>query len=178
MNGVVFSRLFKWAHLHRRCCHNFFWGCVCVWGGGLRYKYVNACLPPFTARARVHWVWWSTQLCCGRGLNGGESQGREEEGEGGIKKMEEKEGGGAWGGGVYIINYDFITCSQFLGDLLFRGALMNNKRRGQRERKRKGSDWWSECRHRHQLARSSTAPQTGMPERYGFIKIATEGNNL
>lgn len=39
------------------------------------------------------------------------------------------------GGGIYIINYDFITCSQFLGDLLFRGALMNNKKRGQRERK-------------------------------------------
>lgn len=41
-------------------------------------------------------------------------------------------------GGVYIINYDFITCSQFLGDLLFRGALMNNKKRGQREKKRNG----------------------------------------
>lgn len=42
-------------------------------------------------------------------------------------------GGGGWG--VYIINYDFITCSQFLGDLLFRGALMNNKKRGQRQEK-------------------------------------------
>lgn len=50
--------------------------------------------------------------------------------------MEEGREGG--GGGIYIINYDFITCSQFLGDLLFRGALMNNKKRGQRERKRKG----------------------------------------
>lgn len=44
--------------------------------------------------------------------------------------------GGGWG--VYIINYDFITCSQFLGDLLFRGALMNNKKRGQRQRKAGG----------------------------------------
>lgn len=35
----------------------------------------------------------------------------------GIKKMEGGRGGGE--GGVYIINYDFITCSQFLGDLLF-----------------------------------------------------------
>lgn len=46
--------------------------------------------------------------------------------------------GGRGEGGVYIINYDFITCSQFLGDLLFRGALMNNKKRGQRERKQRG----------------------------------------
>lgn len=51
------------------------------------------------------------------------------------------EGGREWNGGgwgVYIINYDFITCSQFLGDLLFRGALMNNKKRGQRQRKAGG----------------------------------------
>lgn len=49
-----------------------------------------------------------------------------------------KKDGGREEGGVYIINYDFITCFQFLGDLLFWGALMNNKKRGQRERKRSG----------------------------------------
>lgn len=51
--------------------------------------------------------------------------------------MEAKRGRG--GRGIYIINYDFITWSQFLWDLLFRGALMNNKKRaeGEEEAKKK-----------------------------------------
>lgn len=84
-----------------------------------------------------------------------------------------------WGeGGVYIINYDFITCSQFLGDLLFRGALMNNKKRGQRERKRKGVIDEASA----DTATSWLAPVLLHKEEYQgdieFIKIATEGNNL
>lgn len=45
--------------------------------------------------------------------------------------------GGGGGGGIYIINYDFITWSQFLWDLLFRGALMNNKKRAEGEEEAK-----------------------------------------
>lgn len=48
----------------------------------------------------------------------------------GIKKKMEA---GSGGGRIYIINYDFITWSQFLWDLLFRGALMNNKKRAEGE---------------------------------------------
>lgn len=59
----------------------------------------------------------------------------------GDKERWREEGWGMGGGwSIYIINYDFITCSQFLGDLLFRGALMNNKKRGQRQRKAGGKE--------------------------------------
>lgn len=94
----------------------------------------------------------------------------------GIKKMEGGRGEGE--GGVYIINYDFITCSQFLGDLLFRGALMNNKKRGQRERKRKGViDEASADTATSWLAAVLLHKQECQGD-IQFIKIATEGNNL
>lgn len=128
MKGVVFSRLSN-ELIYISVVVTIFFS-----DGGLRYKYVNVCLPPFTARAWAHWVWWSTQLCCV--LKVGVNRERVKEGKQREKwgEKKKKRWRGGWGG-VYIINYDFITCSQFLGDLLFRGALMNNKRKGWRERK-------------------------------------------
>lgn len=91
----------------------------------------------------------------------------------GIKRW--RKGGGR---GIYIINYDFITCSQFLGDLLFRGALMNNKKRGQRERKRKGVIDEASA----DTATTWLTPVLTQIEAHqkaiGLIKIATEGNSL
>lgn len=61
------------------------------------------------------------------------------EGRGGVGRGRSA-GTGEAGWGVYIINYDFITCSQFLGDLLFRGALMNNKRRRRQREEGRGGE--------------------------------------
>lgn len=110
-------------------------------GRGLQQKYVNVCLrPPFSARARK---------AAGKKESWRSEREREREETGRIKKDGGREAGsgggrvsggtGEVGWGVYIINYDFITCSQFLGDLLFRGALMNNKRR-RRQRERGGEE--------------------------------------
>lgn len=59
--------------------------------------------PPFTTQAGVHqaFVLWKVGGGGGRGGSGDKKRGRE--------------------GGIYIINYDFITWFQFLWDLLFRG---------------------------------------------------------
>lgn len=64
---------------------------MCVWGG-LRYKYVNVCLPPFTARAGVHRACWGRHLCCGRWGGGVKGEGQRDRKDGG----REGEGVGAY----------------------------------------------------------------------------------
>ena len=122
-------------------------------------------------------VWLGWQLCDGeKGAEWGRGLRK-----GGRGRKGEKEMGGREGEvGVYIINYDFITCSQFLGDLLFRGALMNNKKRGQREEKAKKEGVIDEASA--DTATSWLAPVLLHGQEYQgdvlFVKIATEGNNL
>lgn len=96
---------------------SLFWGGV--GGGGARYKYVNACLPPIHNKGRG-----APSICAVEGWWG--------RGRGGSGDKKEA------GRGAYtLLTTTSSHGSSFSGTYYSAAALMNNKRRERRERKKR-----------------------------------------